>query len=827
MNGLFKRHQKVVIWLLVIGFLASIVVAGGIRLFTSPASGSAEETVLVVDGRKVTRQEFAQAYGNLLDYYKQLYALYGLDFESLLQGTEGAFRSLPYMAQAAEEIVRSAVLAQAGRELRVTVSKAEVDRAVAERYQALLTQYGFTERDLAEYLKYQGLTLDAYKKELAQSEEARLREERVRQLVVGPVEPTEADLLAYYEANQDRYQTQSEMIRVGHILVAEARLADGLLTEVAAPDADFAALAQAHSLDEETKGRGGETDWFSRDESPFSVKVTDAVWPLEVGEVRLVEDDEGFHIVKLLERRPATVPEFAAVRDTVKSDYVREEEAKRWDSWYAARRERTEVKATDPVLAAAMAYGSDRSAALAELEAARSAGTSTDPYLSYYVGRLHEELLAAAASQRVALEGKEERTPEEEAELSRLRAAEARHRADALAAYRAFLESGTVDDAFFDRMLALAPEDPDAHFARAEMYRQAGKWLQAEAEYRQAIEGRPEFVAAHIGHGDVLMALELHSAAAEAYRKALDLQPGNVTVSLKLASAYVKGDQFSLGRPLLDEVLARDPNNATALLLLGDLLLAEGDAQGAIARYDAAYKRGLTADALLKLAGAYLAAGQVEEAKKRYEDAIRVFPYRSEGHLGLGDVYVKLGDPDKALASYRQALSRAVAVSLKETIARKIVSLDPTDLRTRYLLASYYRDQYKYDGAIPQYEAILDLSPGNLDALVGLGDCYLAKVQYDRALDYYRQALDVAATPQEKLPIYTQMVAVEEGRAGVGAPLGPAGLEFLWQRAQLYAQLGQRQEAVDDLERIASVDPTFRSDEVAGLLAELTLPEPR
>jgi len=826
MNGFFRRHQKVVIWLLVIGFLASIVVAGGIRHLTSSSPGSAEETVLVVDGRKVTRQEFAQAYGNLIDYYTQLYAAYGLDFESLLQGTEGAFRSLPYRAQAAEEIVRSAILAQAGRELKVTVSKAELDRAVAERYQAILTQYGLTERDLEEYLKYQGSTLDAYKKELAQEEEARLREERVRQLVVGPVEPTEADLLAYYEANPERYQTAPERIRVGHILVAEAKLADELLAKAAAPGADFAALAQAHSLDEETK-ESGETDWFSLYGSPFSAKVTDAVWPLAVGEVKLVDDDEGFHIVKLLERQPAAVPPLAEIRDTVKADYVRDEEAKRWDDWYAARRERTEVKARDPVLAAAMAYGSDRAAALAELEAARSAGTSSDPYLPYYIGRLHEELLTAAAVRRVELEKQGELTPDEEAELDRLQAEEARHREQALAAYAAFIETGTVDEAFFDRVLALDPRNAEAHFARAEMYRQAGQWLQAEAEYRQAIEARPEFVAAHIGHGDVLMTLELHSAAADAYRMALELQPGNITLILKLVSAYVRGNQFSLARPLLDEALARDPNNANALLLLGDLLLAEGDAEGAIARYDAAYKRALTADALLKLAGAYLAAGQIENAKKRYEDAIRVFPYRAEGHLGLGDVYVKLGDPDKALASYRQALSRAVAVSLKEAIARKIVDLDPTDLRTRYLLASYFRDQYKYDRAIPQYEAILDLSPGNLEALLGLGDCYLAKVQYDRALDYYRRALEVATTPQQKLSIYTQMVAVEEGRAGAGTPLGPAGLEFLWQRAQLYAELGQYQEAVDDLKRIASVDPTFRTEEVAGLLDQLTLPQPR
>ncbi|MDY0392767.1 MAG: tetratricopeptide repeat protein [Candidatus Bipolaricaulis sp.] len=822
----FKRHQKIIIWLLVIGFLASIVVAGGLRWLSSPPAGSAEETILLVDGKQVSREEFTRVYGNLIDYYTQLYAMYGLDFESMLQGTEGAFRMLPYMAQAVEEIVRSVILDQAARELKVTIAKAELDQAVRAQYQTVLTQYGLTEEQLKELLEYQGSTLEAYKKDLAASQEAQLREERVRQLVVGPIEPTEADLLAYYDANQDRYQTEPERIRVGHILVREAKLADELLGQAAAPDADFAALAQAHSLDEATK-ETGETDWFSYYSSPFSDKVTDAIWSAEVGQVKLVDDDEGFHIVKLLARQEAVVPAFATIRDTVKSDYIRDEGTKRWDSWYTARRERIEVKALDPVLSAAVAYGSDKAKALAELEAARSAGTSDDPYLTYYIGRLHEELLTAAAAKRIELEGKEGRTAAEEEELGRLRTEEAHHKEQAIAAYLAFIQTGVGDEAFFQRLLALAPESAEARYALAEMYRQAGKWIEAEAEYRQAIELRPTFVEAYVGQGDVLMALNLYRPASEAYRHALDLQPGNVTLSLKLATAYVRDNQLSLAEPLLQNVLSREPNNATALTLSGDLLLAQGDPAGAIARYDAAYKRGLTADALLKLAGAYLAAGQTTEAKKRYEDAIRLFPYRPEGYLGLGDVYLELGDQGKALDFYRQALQRAAAVSLKETIARKIVDLDPTDLRTRFLLAGYFRDQYKYDGAIPQYEAILNHSPGNLDALIGLGDCYLAKVQYDRALDYYRQALDVATTPQQKLSIYTQMVAVEERRAGAGGTLGPAGLEFLWQRAQLYAELGRYQEGVADLKRIQTADPSFRSAEVDALLARLTLPQPQ
>jgi len=827
MNRFFKRHQKTIIWMLVIGFVASIVVAGGLGLLTTPAPspGSAEEVVLIVARQETTRQEFARAYGNLIEYYRQLYARFGMDFEEFLRGTEGAYRALPLRAQAAEGIVRSVILAQAARELRVTVSRAEVDEAVNERYQSILAQHGLTERDLEEFLRLQGSTLDAFKRDLAREEEARLREERVRQMAIGPVEPTEADLVAYYEANRARYQTEPEKIRVGRILVREARLADELLGKVNAPGADFAALARAHSQDQATADKGGETEWFSQRESPFSTKVTDAIWPAEVGQVKLVDDDEGFHIVKLLERREAVVPPLAEIRDRVRADYARDEEGRRWDTWYAARREQTEAKATDPILAAAMAYETDKPKALAGLEAARD--VSDDPYVTYYIGRLHEELLTVAAAKRIEIEAKPELTPADKTEVARLQSEEANHQERAVAAYLAFIETGMGDDAFFQRLLALAPHSAEARYARAEAYRQVGNWVAAEGEYRQAIELRPGFVAAHIGRGDVLMAMGLYSAAAEAYRAALGLQPGSLALNLKLAAALVQDGQFSLANPLLQDILAREPTNATALTLHGDLLLAQGDTAGAIARYEAAYRRGLSADALLKLAGAHLAADQVAEARRRYEDATRVFAHRAEGHVGLGDVHARLGDPGRALSSYREALRRAGTVSLRESIARKIVGLDPTDIRTRYLLAGYFRDQRKYDGAIAQYEAILALSPGTLDALVGLGDSYLAKVQYDRALDYYRQALAAAPVAQQKVPIYTQMVRVEESRVGTGAPLSPLGLEFLWQRAQLYAELVRYEEGAADLRRIQTADPTFRTAEVTALLERLTLTQPR
>jgi len=822
-----KRFHKIVIWTVVVGFLL-----GGIGLFTfqrfsPPAKGSQEEVVLVVEGEKVTRAQFTQAYENLIRYYTQLYQMYGMDFESLLQGTEGAYRKLPYLAQAAEQLSNQVLITKEAQKLRVSVPNAELTAAVDAQYKSILTQFGGTEKQFEELLKSFGYTKEKYREELAKSEQVRLRTEKVQQVVVKAIEPTEKDLQEYYTANQSRYQTEPEKVQVARILVKDAKLADELIARAQAPGADFAALARQYSQDADTKDNRGQTDFFERYNSPFSYTTTESIWAMDVGQVKLFSDEDGYHIVKFLGRKAAVVPPLAEVKGAVREDYVQAEKAKRWSDWLTKRRDTATIKVQDPVLSAAMTISKDKTKALGILLTAREAGTSLDTYLSYYIGRLYEELVTEAALKRGDLERKSEKTKDEETEIQRLKKVEEEHKAKALAAYLVFADTGERDETFLQRALGLDSANVQLRYALAEYYREKGDYIKAELEYRTALETKPDFVAAYLGRGDTLMALELPGMAADAYKKALEYQTGSTAIRLKLAAAYIKDGKAKDAKPLVQEVLAKETDNANALALLGDVLLAEGDTAGAIARYDAAYKRSGTSDNLLKLAGAYLAGGKTDEAKKRYEEAISRFPYRAEGHVGLGDVYLKLGDKTKALNAYKEGLKRATGAANKETIARKIVDLDPEDLRTRMLLAGYFQEQYKYDAAIAQYEAVLAKSPGDVDALLGLGDCYVGKTQYDRASNYYNQALAKMATPSGKLTVLNRIVAAEEKRVGVGQPLGPQGLEALWQRALAYSDLARYDEAVADLQRIQAIDGTFRNAEINALLARLRVPQPQ
>lgn len=132
----------------------------------------------------------------------------------------------------------------------------------------------------------------------------------------------------HYKVNTANY-TLPESIRVSHILFkvdvekegapteAEVRAkAEQVLGELRG-GADFAKLAQEHSEDAGSAKRGGELPGFvvrGKMVPPFEK----AAFALPVGELSgLVRTRFGFHIIKVLERRPATVRPFEEVRDEI------------------------------------------------------------------------------------------------------------------------------------------------------------------------------------------------------------------------------------------------------------------------------------------------------------------------------------------------------------------------------------------------------------------------------------------------------------------------------------------------------------------------------
>jgi len=131
-----------------------------------------------------------------------------------------------------------------------------------------------------------------------------------------------ADVKQYYDANIQQYQTPEE-IRASHILLKtedkdEAtvrKLAEDVLKQARA-GADFATLAKKYSEDEGSKVKGGDLDFFQR--GRMVAEFENAAFAMQPGQISdLVKTQFGFHIIKLVDKKPATTRPMDEVRSQI------------------------------------------------------------------------------------------------------------------------------------------------------------------------------------------------------------------------------------------------------------------------------------------------------------------------------------------------------------------------------------------------------------------------------------------------------------------------------------------------------------------------------
>ena len=181
-------------------------------------------------------------------------------------------------------------------------------------YKANLARYQAPETERIEYLV---LDLDGVKKNVAVSEQ---------------------DLRAYYDQNKASLGTPEER-RASHILINAPKdapaaerekakaTADELLQQLRKAPASFAEVARKSSQDDASAPNGGDLGFFQQDKGidPTISKATYAL--AKVGDISdVVQSDYGYHIVQLTGVKPASVPPYEQVRSKLE-DQLRTQQA--------------------------------------------------------------------------------------------------------------------------------------------------------------------------------------------------------------------------------------------------------------------------------------------------------------------------------------------------------------------------------------------------------------------------------------------------------------------------------------------------------------------
>jgi len=133
---------------------------------------------------------------------------------------------------------------------------------------------------------------------------------------------------------------------------------------------------------------------------------------------------------------------------------------------------------------------------------------------------------------------------------------------------------------------------------------------------------------------------------------------------MSAAEKFLEAGQTAKAKAAAEQALAKKPQDRSALVVLGKVLLLEGQLEKAEQHIALAEKQGVTAETLLLRANLASQRGQQEPAVGYFRQVLSREPQRAEACFGLGLVLFKQGKTAEALA----ALAKAVQLQPKNAV---------------------------------------------------------------------------------------------------------------------------------------------------------------
>lgn len=217
-------------------------------------------------------------------------------------------------------------------------------------------------------------------------------------------------------------------------------------------------------------------------------------------------------------------------------------------------------------------------------------------------------------------------------------------------------------------------------------------------------------------------------AAAEAFTRALDVNPAHTPALLGRAEAYRRMGKYGKARKDYETALSRDPENAPTRLRLASLLREEGKLDDAVDATREALRHSSDPQILVELGLIYLAQGRDELAELVLQRAVRHDDKNPVAWNALALVSLARGRDQEAFErfdhasaldpSYRDARFNKASVLLgagnyqaAESELRAVVKQDPDDFGARVALGVAERGLGKYDRARATWEGVVKDAP--------------------------------------------------------------------------------------------------------------------
>ncbi|HEX9745809.1 MAG TPA: tetratricopeptide repeat protein, partial [bacterium] len=134
----------------------------------------------------------------------------------------------------------------------------------------------------------------------------------------------------------------------------------------------------------------------------------------------------------------------------------------------------------------------------------------------------------------------------------------------------------------FERAVELNPEDPDAHFQKAEAYYELGQFDTAAEDFDRAIQLQPINPNAYYSKGNAMFFMDEEDEASQSYTIAVEQKPDFANALNNQASIQINKGNFAKAVELLSEAIDKQPSYAFTYFNLARAFRALGKPGGEV-----------------------------------------------------------------------------------------------------------------------------------------------------------------------------------------------------------------------------------------------------
>jgi tetratricopeptide (TPR) repeat protein len=322
----------------------------------------------------------------------------------------------------------------------------------------------------------------------------------------------------------------------------------------------------------------------------------------------------------------------------------------------------------------------------------------------------------------------------------------------------------------FKTAQAMDPESEDVVLNLARLYAESGD-IEQEAKVLETVPVGDRTAKMENALGASYEQLKRPKDAIAAYQRAADMEPGDARTLEALAQALLNDNQLDEALKEYGELVKADPENAGALVHMGEIQRRQGKYEDALAtirkargkdanNLEAGYNEGLLLDVL----------GRLDESAKVFEKMVDLTSHANGAYTTeeknnrgiflerLGTVYHEQNKTAEAIAAYQKMIDMGGETAVRGyqfqvdtwrdakefdkavDVSRKAVEANPKDRDLKLMLAGEMADLGKTDDGLAMAKGLLANTAEDRQVWLALGQMYVRTHRWKEAEDAFNKA---------------------------------------------------------------------------------------